>query len=176
MVRALAKFRQIPDERRRTPPPKLLLEAAQGYAGTDDNDLRACFEKLVQSSMDTDTASLVHPTFLTSLNQMSGLDARFMRLLRVGAKFTSFESFYRALGDPPEASVIVTLEVMKRLGYLERIGPASAPSFEPEKVPGPGQIFVYRKEEGLSPQEHRIYRSIFLVTPVGGSFLIAVGA
>jgi len=178
MVRALSKFRQIPDERRRTPSPKLLLEAAQGYAHTDDNDLRTCFERLVDSAMDTKTAALVHPSFVVSLNQMSGTDARFMRLLGAGAKFIGFAAFYEALGIASLASMVVTMDVLTRLGYMTKIGPASlGPAEHRDVTPLPGQIFVYEQEHSGRPIDNPP-RSMtyFKATPVGRAFTIAVGA
>jgi hypothetical protein len=163
--RVFRKWRAVPKGQRAPLPPKLLLGAASGYAGTADSHLRDCFERLVESAIDSRSASLVHPSFVSSLNQMSGLDARFMQLLKSGGIFQSNEEFRQRLGAPPDTSLIVTIDVLGRLGYVERIGPVGD---VPDDAFGVKKFIFIRERPGS--KEGRV----FIATPVGRAFLQAV--
>jgi hypothetical protein len=172
MARALANFRQIPEERRRTPPPKLLLEAAQGYAQTDDDDLRECFERLVESAMDGETSSLVHPSFVSSLTQMSGLDARFMKVLTTGEIFPSFSSLRARLGIQTGEPLTVTLDNLeKRLRYVSQIGSTVKMTRDP---PLGVKEFIFVLDGGTRGADGE--GTVYMATPLGRVFLKAVGA
>jgi len=185
IARALAKFRQIPNERRRTPSPRLLLEAAQGYVQTDDADLRACFERLLETSMDSATAALVHPSFVSSLNQMSGLDARFLRLVRRGGRYQGgYEELGEALGARiGSRSLIVTTENLTRLGYITSAGPVAVKVLSDEEVWEPDlpvgawciSFYFYKDPDyPARPRPSEVHRVMYYLTGLGTAFLSVV--
>ena len=98
--RIIDKWRRVPAGRRNPIPPQLLLEASAGYAAATDDELRDSFERLVTAAMDWETASSVHPSFASSLSQMTPLDARLMRLIvQPPRAFESFEELEACLHD-----------------------------------------------------------------------------
>jgi len=183
----LTRFRQIPDERRRTPSPKLLLEAAQGYAEADDDELRSDFERLVESAMDSQTASGVHPSFVISLRQMSGLDARFMRLFAKGCAFRSFAELAELVGAAVDLqSLEIAAANLERLGYIEAgrptvVGPSSVAEIDLQAEPKGRIVRRYFEAVPSEPMtgvknfpERVTFRISYRLTNLGEAFLSAV--
>jgi hypothetical protein len=117
-LRMIHKWRQVPHDRRNPIPPQLLLEAWAGYAAATDDELRNAFERLVTASMDRETAFRVHPSFASSLSQMTPLDARLMRLINEQPRvFDSFDEQQESLGMSIDfRHVAISASNLKRLG------------------------------------------------------------
>jgi hypothetical protein len=108
---------------------------------------------------------------------MSGTDARFMRLLGAGAKFMGFDALYADLGITALASMVVTIDLLTRLGYMKRIAPvAVGPGESRDITPLPGQIVYEREHSGRPIDDPPKSMTLFDATPVGRAFLVAVGA
>jgi hypothetical protein len=184
VARAAQKWRALPAERRALPSPKLLLEAAAGYAAVDDEELKTRYERLLESALDVETAPRVHPAFPTMLGEMTGIEARLLELFAEGGYFESFEAVIAALNSPIDRrQLLVGLQNLDRLGLVSHvetmttfpntagarhnIAQAMGAVHVEERVPH--RPDVNPGDKALLYQDHRA------LTSLGVDFLAAVG-
>ena len=179
-------WRRLTPDRRSLPPQPLLLIAAAGYAATDDSELRAAFESLVERAMDKESASRVHPVFARNLTEMTPLEARIMRQFWDGGVYPTAGSFSAAIGGAADDHAItIAAEHLQQLGLLRiELPPSVTPSFG--VVPGatpwrqPGVLHIARLEAVRMTKENRaadkailVYGTYYL-TPLGKDFISVV--
>lgn len=76
------KINRIPNDKRVEPPLNIVgpaLEASRFYI--DDDYLRSMFANLIASSMNLDSADIVHPAFVEIIKQLKPLDAQIFLIL-----------------------------------------------------------------------------------------------
>jgi hypothetical protein len=190
VARAAQSWRSLPVERRALPSPKLLLEAAAGYAAVDDDELKTRYERLLESALDVETAPRVHPAFPTILGEMTGVEARLLDYFTVGGSFESLDAFITALALPGDPHVVqVGLSNLVRLGLITlEEGPpikvtAGLPAFD-GVTQHPGEILIgesiyLRLDEARNIDVSKPLISMhaaYHLTPIGRDFLVVVGA
>lgn len=71
---------KVPKHKQQKPDPKILATILENVKyNFESPEILDLFEKLLIASMNKDAASLVHPSFIEIVNQMSPLDARLMK-------------------------------------------------------------------------------------------------
>jgi hypothetical protein len=188
VARLAQRWRSLPEERRVLPPPKLLIEAATRYAVEDEDELKARYERLLASAMDSETSSKVHPAFVNMLTEMTGVEARLLDHFIVGGSFGSLETFIKALALPADPHrVLVSLRNLVRLALIAvQEGPplkvtAAAPVFGstqgPEEIHIGETIYLFLDENrNIDASKPFIETSAaYRLTPLGRDFLAVVG-
>lgn len=62
-----------------SPKPKIAIPILQNASITDENELRILYAKLLASAMDKNTVSIVHPAYVSIINQLSAKDALLLK-------------------------------------------------------------------------------------------------
>jgi hypothetical protein len=185
-ARLAQRWRSLPEGRRVTPPTKLLVEAATRYAVEDEDELRARYERLLASAMDSETSSRVHPAFVTMLGEMTATEAGLLDRFAIGGYFESFDALLSTLGFPlDEHGLEVGVRNLIRLGLVDTAGPArveplsaDTPELKQELAQLDGGIHVEEArtvsfEDGDAAYVTR--RSHHRLTALGRDFLAVVG-
>jgi len=86
------RFKNIPEERRKTPDPEMAVPLMQALSYTAHNEtLREMYLNLLANSMDSSKEKDVHPSFVGLIKQMNSLDAK------VFDKLTSIKGYQKAI-------------------------------------------------------------------------------
>lgn len=191
VAKVMDRWRSIPPGRRALPSPKLLLEAAASYGAVDEDDLKARYERLLYSAVDSDTAGRVHPAFVEIIGQMTGTEARLLDYFAIGGGyFNSTDALVSTLGFAiDEHQLVVGMQNLERLGLVASGSPARV---EPESANTPnlkhaialrlGEIHVEEVSDvalvdadGKSTGARMKLASRYKLTALGEDFLAVVG-
>jgi hypothetical protein len=117
-ARVFQRWRKLPLHRRVPPPPPLLLQAATSYASADE-DLKRYWDGLLDSAIDAETASGVHPAFGTLLQQMTALEVRLLTLMAADGPriYDSYDAIVSSISPPSSSGEVARVS----FGNLQRL-------------------------------------------------------
>jgi hypothetical protein len=179
VARIVRRWRRLPSEKRRPLPVTMLLTAATGYADTKDADLRLAFENLLTSAIDVNRVHRVHPSFARMLVEMTGLEARMLRLMKSGGEFSSTELLSKAVGvGIDEHASAVAMTHLERLGLLK---PEPNPGIMvPSGLTPPGTMTVGKSVWAPMTDNNQCvviavpFYGSYSLTPLGWDFIAVV--
>lgn len=133
----LQEISQIPPEKIKEPALNIIgpaIEASKYYI--DDETIRQMFAKLISASMNTDSDTSIHPSYVEIIKQMTPTDAVVLANIKsknsriaianisinysTGGSTDSFKNLYLGVDSPPNQKQIgFSLSNLSRLGILE---------------------------------------------------------
>jgi hypothetical protein len=190
VARVARKWREKPAQRRARISPKLLLEAAAGYATAIDDELKIRYERLLDSALDVESAPRVHPAFANILGEMTGLEARILDLIGTGGIFESYQELIDAIAVRTDARKIqVAFQNLSRTGLVtivegDLLKVAAQEGAARRSMTAAGvEMHLYEERrvqiiglpDGDATSVRAMVTVVYKITPLGRDFVAVVG-